>query len=160
MVGDPEPEVRAAPGSDGIATPHYRDGVQRILVATDDDAVAAAIDAALAGRNTRVDRVRSGRVVRSEVIEEPTDLVILDMQIGSMGAVAVCLDLRLEAGAGRIDPQRVMLLLDRDADIFLARRSEADAWLIKPLDALRIQRAAAAVLADGEFREDARTAIG
>lgn len=129
-------------------------------MATDDDAVAEAIDAALAGRNTRVDRVRSGRVVRSEVIDTPTDLVILDMQIGSMGAVAVCLDLGLEAGAGRIDPQRVMLLLDRDADIFLARRSGADAWLIKPLDALRIQRAAAAVLADGEFREEPRTAIG
>ena len=160
MVGDAAAEVRAASGSDGSAAPHYRDDVQRILLATDDDAVAEAIDAALAGKNTRVDRVRSGRVVRAEVIAEPTDLVILDMQIGSMGAVAVCLDLRLEAGAGRIDPQRVMLLLDRDADIFLARRSDADAWLIKPLDALRIQRAAAAVLADGEFREAARTAIG
>ena len=29
------------------------------------------------------------------------------------------------------------MLLDRDADVFLARRSDADGWLVKPLDAFR-----------------------
>ena len=44
-------------------------------------------------------------------------------------------------------------LLDRKADIHLARRSGAEGWLIKPLDALRLHKAAAAVLDGGEYRE-------
>ena len=38
------------------------------------------------------------------------------------------------------------MLLDREADVFLARRSEADGWLVKPLDAFRLRRAATAIL--------------
>jgi DNA-binding NarL/FixJ family response regulator len=41
------------------------------------------------------------------------------------------------------------MLLDRKADVHLARRSGANGWIIKPLDALRLQRAANAV-AGGE----------
>jgi DNA-binding response OmpR family regulator len=134
--------------------------VQRILVATDDDTVAADVDAALGSSTTEVLRVRQGRSVRAAVIENSPDLVILDLQVGSMGGMAASLDLRLEEGADRLDPQRILLLLDRDADIFLARRSAADGWLVKPLDAFRLQRAAQALLGGGEFREQARTAIG
>ena len=134
--------------------------VQRILVATDDDAVAAKVDAALGSSSTQVLRVRQGRAVRAAVIEHAPDLVVLDLQVGSMGGMAVSLDLRLEEGAGRLDPQRILLLLDRDADIFLARRSDADGWLIKPLDSIRLKRAANALASGGEFREEPRTAVG
>ena len=34
------------------------------------------------------------------------------------------------------------MLLDRAADMFLAHRADADGWLIKPLDAFRLRRAA------------------
>ena len=47
----------------------------------------------------------------------------------------------------------IMMLLDRSADVFLARRSDADGWLVKPLDAIRIRRAAEALLAGGEYHE-------
>ncbi len=50
-----------------------------------------------------------------------------------MGRVATLLDLRLEEGAGRLEARPIMLLLDREADEFIARRSGADAWLTKPL---------------------------
>ena len=39
------------------------------------------------------------------------------------------------------------MLLDRDADVFLARRSGADGWVVKPLDAFSLRRAATAILA-------------
>ena len=39
------------------------------------------------------------------------------------------------------------MLLDRQADVHLAKRSAADAWVVKPLDALTLQRTVAAVLA-------------
>jgi AmiR/NasT family two-component response regulator len=41
-----------------------------------------------------------------------------------------------------------VLLLDRAADSLLAEQSGADARLVKPLDALRLQDVVAAVLGD------------
>ena len=62
--------------------------------------------------------------------------------------MATCLDLRLEERAERIPPQRVVMLLDRDADVFLARRAEADAWIVKPVDPLALRRTARDAMAD------------
>ena len=45
------------------------------------------------------------------------------------------------------------MLLDRQADVFLAQRSGADGWLVKPLDALRLKRALLAVMEGGTFTE-------
>ena len=56
------------------------------------------------------------------------------MQIGNMGGIAVAIDLRLEAGAGRVPDVSILLLLDREADRFLAKRADADAELVKPID--------------------------
>ena len=47
------------------------------------------------------------------------DVAVLDMQIGKMGGIAVSLDLRLEASAGRIPDVAILLLLDREVDRFL-----------------------------------------
>jgi len=128
-------------------------GVPDVLVATDADWIAAEVDAALAGPDQRVVRVRHGRDVRPAVAASPPDLVVLDLQIGNMGGMATCLDLRLEEGAGRIDRVPVLMLLDRSADVFLAQRAEADGWLIKPIDAFRLRRAATALMADGTYVE-------
>ena len=124
-----------------------------VLLATDSDEVFTEIDAALGSSDTRVNRVRTGREVRQAVIDSDPDLVILDLQIGSMGGFATCLDLRLEEGADRLEPQAILLLLDREADVFMARRSGADGWLIKPLSARRIEAAAAAVMAGESLTE-------
>lgn len=132
---------------------NYPRSVQNVLLATDSDAVFAEVDAALGSSETQVLRVRTGREVRAAVIELNPDVVILDLQIGSMGGVAACLDLRHEEGADRLDPQAILLLLDRDADVFVARRSGADAWLVKPLGARRLAAAVAAVRAGESFTE-------
>ena len=47
----------------------------------------------------------------------------------------------------------VLMLLDRGADVFLARPADADGWLIKPLDAYRLRAAADALLAEGQWFE-------
>jgi len=80
-------------------------------------------------------------------------VAVLDLQIGSMGAMAVTMDLRLDHSDHRIPNVPVLMLLDRKADVHLARRSGANGWIIKPLDALRIQRAAHAV-ANGDSWHD------
>jgi DNA-binding response OmpR family regulator len=124
-----------------------------ILIATDADEVFDEVDAALADGTTDVQRVHAGREVLPAVIEAAPELVVLDLQIGNMGGVATCLGLRNEESFDRIEPQRVLILLDRRADVFIARRAGADGWLIKPTNPLRLRRAAEAVLAGGTYTE-------
>jgi len=123
------------------------DGVNRtVLLATDADEVFDEVDAALADSATTVARVRAGSDVLAAVRELAPELVVLDLQIGNMGGVATALALRNEEGVGRLDPVRILMLLDRTADVFLARRARSDGWLIKPIDPLRLMRATNAVL--------------
>jgi DNA-binding response OmpR family regulator len=68
------------------------------------------------------------------VLEQGPDVAVLDMQIGNMGGIAASIDLRLEASAGRVPDVAILLLLDREADRFLAKRGDADAELVKPVD--------------------------
>jgi DNA-binding response OmpR family regulator len=51
----------------------------------------------------------------------------------------------------------VLLLLDRDVDVFLARRSGADGWVVKPLDAFSLRNAATAIL-EGKWVPEANPA--
>ena len=127
---------------------HYAEGVEYVLVATDSDDLFDDVDASLGDDRCEVGRVNSGAAVFGAVRERQPDLVVLDLQIGNMGGMATSLHLRNEAGGRRLAPQRILLLLDRGADVFLARESEADGWMIKPIDSFRLRRAADAV-ADG-----------
>lgn len=117
-----------------------------MLLATDADAVYDEVEAALADEETTVRRVRSGREVPLAIADAAPDLVVLDLQIGTMGGVATCLHLRHESEDGRLPEVPILILLDRAADVFLARRSGADGWLVKPLDAFSLRRTATAIL--------------
>jgi DNA-binding response OmpR family regulator len=123
--------------------------VSNVLIATDADWIFDEVAAALADDERTVTRVRRGADVLGAVLELQPELVVLDLQIGNMGGMATCITLRQDAEAGRIEPTKILMLLDRDADVFLARRADADGWLIKPIDAFRLRKATAA-LARGE----------
>lgn len=127
--------------------------MQYVLLATDSDVVTAEIEAAIGSTEVEIERVHTGQEVRQAVLDSEPDLVILDMQIGNMGGIAACHDLRLEIGAGRLAPLPILMLLDREADVFLAARSDADGWLIKPLDPRRVSRAVATLIAGGSLTE-------
>jgi DNA-binding NarL/FixJ family response regulator len=127
--------------------------VSEILIATDADAVYDEINSVVASTGTVVRRVRSGAAVRESINARPVDLAVVDLQIGAMGGVAVALDIRLEVDAGRLAPAPVLLLLDRRADVFLARRSGVEGWLLKPLDPRRIRRAVSALIGGGTFHD-------
>ena len=64
-----------------------------------------------------------------------------------MGGMAVTMALRLDESAGTLPHVPVLMLLDRQADIHLAKRCAADRYLVKPLDPWAIKRAARAILA-------------
>ncbi len=118
-----------------------------VLLATEANWVVETITEALEDSDISVSSISDGRAVLERVIKDKPDLVIVDLQIGSMGGMAVCKDLRLESGANRLERVPILLLLDRSADVFLAKHSEADAWLAKPLNALSIRREVERLLA-------------
>lgn len=118
-----------------------------ILVAADARWVRDQVRAAFVSPGQRVVEVTRGQDVRATVGDENPDLVILDMQIGNMGGIAVAVDLRLEESAGRLPRSTILLLVDREADRFLANRAETDAVLVKPVDAGTLRRSAKRLLA-------------
>lgn len=124
-----------------------------ILLATDADWIVDEITAALGGPDTTFTVCRDGRLVARVVNERVPDLAILDLQVGSMGGMAITMDLRLDESSGNAPHVPAIMLLDRHADLFLAQRSGADGWLIKPLDALRLRRAMMAVTQGGTYFE-------
>lgn len=117
-----------------------------ILVATDADYVLDDITAALSGPDTSFTVCRDGRDVTKVVQGRTPDLAILDLQVGSMGAMAVTMALRLDESSGIGPHVPVLMLLDRKADLHLAKRSAADGWVIKPLDAMMLQAAVDAII--------------
>jgi DNA-binding NarL/FixJ family response regulator len=126
--------------------------VPDILLATDAEWILDEVEAAIGGVHT-LHRVRAGVDVVPAVRQVDPAMVILDLQIGNMGGVASCLAIRHEEGDGRLDERPVLLLLDREADVFIAQQARADGWLVKPLDAFRLLRAIERTLAGGVVTE-------
>lgn len=122
-------------------------------MASDAESVINDVSAAITDPDTTLTVVRAGIDVLPAVEAQCPDLVILDLQIGNMGGMATCINLRLEQSADRIDHVPVLMLLDRRPDVFLARRSQAEGWLVKPLDSIRLRRAVRALLDGGTWHD-------
>jgi CheY-like chemotaxis protein len=121
--------------------------VSTILVAADAKWVRDLVKSACTAPGQEVLEATRGQDVRGIVGEREPDLVVLDMQIANMGGLAVAIDLRLEGSAGRIPDVSILLLLDREADRFLAKRVDADAELVKPVDPGTLRRTVDRLLA-------------
>lgn len=124
-----------------------------ILIATDEQWVVNEVVAALDSPSTTFEIVSNGRHVSRAVAAQTPDIAILDMQVGSMGGMAITMDLRLDQSDGRLPKVPVLMMLDRVADIHMARRSGADGWTIKPLDSLRLRKAVNEIAAGGCYAE-------
>jgi DNA-binding response OmpR family regulator len=131
-----------------------------IVVASDADWVRDQVRAALCGPGFEVIDVERGHDVRKAVADRQPDLVIVDLQIANMGGMAVSIDLRLEESGGRLPHVPILLLLDREADRFLARRSAADAMLVKPIDAGTLRRTVKNLLAAAETPSGPEEEVG
>jgi DNA-binding response OmpR family regulator len=128
--------------------------VPTILVASDASSVRAEVAAVVGEPGVEVIEIDTGGAVPAAVHDHQPDLLVVDLQMGNMGGMAVCLELRLEESYGNLPHVPVLMLLDRRADVFLARRSGAEGWVVKPLDPLRIRRAARALRDGGTYHDE------
>ena len=128
--------------------------MRTLLVASDAPSVRAEVAAIARTPDVTVVEARSGPAVMTSVAESEPDLVVVDLQMGSMGGMAVCLELRLEASYGKLGHIPVLMLLDRRPDVFLARRSGAEGWVVKPLDPIRLRRAITSLLDGGTYYDE------
>ena len=111
------------------------------LVVADGSWVTNEVRSALSVGSWHIDEINDPRTVTERLEESRVDAVIIDMQVGSKGGMAVVRSIR-QATEPNARP-RMVLLLDRSADEFLARRAGADASVFKPFDALELRNALA-----------------
>jgi CheY-like chemotaxis protein len=99
-----------------------------------------SVQAALSGTAWRLSIGSDPRQAVGLWVEAHHEVVLIDSQIGSMGGMAVSRDLRAAAVGAGIDPPSIVLLLDRDLDAALARRSGAAASILKPFRIFEMRR--------------------
>lgn len=112
--------------------------VQLLLVA-DSAWVRNDVEASLPSSQWSIHHADPRMVVDAAKGHPPT-AVIVDMQVGSMGGMAVIRSLRDAIAMGQIAPTRLILLLDRKVDQFIAARAGADRSLIKPFTAQDLRK--------------------
>jgi CheY-like chemotaxis protein len=134
--------------------------VTTILVAAEAEWVRNQVRTAFVGPGQSVVEVSRGQDVRGAVADHDPDLVVLDLQIANMGGIAVAIDLRNEESGGRLPHSTILLLLDREADRFLAARADVEGVLVKPVDPGTLRRSAKALLALSKATRDAAASDG
>ncbi|HSM02394.1 MAG TPA: response regulator [Acidimicrobiia bacterium] len=112
-----------------------------ILVVSDETWVLNDVRAALIEPRYTLHEVDDPRQVTERLGETDADVVIVDLQIGSMGGMAVTRAIRDRGAAHSGAAPPVVLLLDRDADAFLAGRSGAVGWVRKPFSTHELRAA-------------------
>ena len=127
----------------GLRSAHMAD----ILLVADVPWVVNDVRAALSEARYSVADLDDPRAVSDAVVEAKPDVLLIDFQVGSMGGMALTRAVRQAAATNGTERPAVILLLDRDADGFLAGRSGADGWLRKPFSADALRTAVEGVLA-------------
>ena len=110
-----------------------------VLVVADGTWVTNEVRSALSVGSWQIEEISDPRTVTARLDESRVDAVIVDMQVGSKGGMAVVRSIRQEIS--EVDRPRTVLLLDREADEFLARRAGADASVLKPINAAELRAA-------------------
>jgi DNA-binding response OmpR family regulator len=103
----------------------------KVLLVADSPWVANQVRSALGGTHDIVE-VTDPSEAEDVATTAEADVVIIDMQVGSMGGMAITRNIKGVVMSGESPDAPIVLLLDRSADEFIAKRSGADAWLIKP----------------------------
>lgn len=105
----------------------------RVIVADKDPYDLEAYKAVLEAPDIRVTTTTDGRELMRLARELLPDVVVVASSLGQMGGFAASRDLKTLATAGVIPEPKVLVLLERACDEWLARWSRCDAWRSKPI---------------------------
>lgn len=97
------------------------------------------VRSALTVGSWEIEEIDDPRSVADRIGESRVDAVVIDMQVGSKGGMAVVRSIR--QATDESSRPRTVLLLDRSADRFLAHRAGADASVLKPINAVELREA-------------------
>jgi DNA-binding response OmpR family regulator len=113
----------------------------RVLVVADETWTRNRVHAALSEPGFELRDVTDPTDVVTALRDNDPDVVVVDLQIASKGGMAITRSLRHAEEIDGIDHVPVVLLLDRRADAFIAKRAGAEAWVQKPFAADELRRA-------------------
>jgi DNA-binding response OmpR family regulator len=114
--------------------------MRKVLLVADASWVRNQVRAGLTS-NVALVELDDPRRVTEQYREERPDVVVIDMQVDSMGGMAIARALRSAEDSEGWGHVAIVMLLDRSADVFIARRAAADAWLVKPASPQELRRA-------------------
>jgi DNA-binding response OmpR family regulator len=106
-----------------------------IVVADKDPYELQALQAALSAPDREILILEDGENIITLVKSRAPDAVVVGASLGQMGGLAVARELKMLADSGAIAATKVIVLLEREADAWIAKWSRCDAWLTKPVEA-------------------------
>ena len=113
----------------------------RVLVVADATWARNDVHAALTSPDFELVDLDDPTQAAAAAADGEIDAVVADLQVSSMGGMAVARAVRETATVSGGEATPVILLLDRSADAFLAGRSGAAGWVIKPFTAQQLRAA-------------------
>jgi DNA-binding response OmpR family regulator len=105
-----------------------------VVVAEKDPIELNALRGALEAPDCEVLTATDGAVVVKLAEQHEPHAVVVAASLGRMGGFAVSRELKTMAEQERIREPWVVVLIEREADAWLAGWSRCDAWLVKPAD--------------------------
>jgi DNA-binding response OmpR family regulator len=116
-----------------------------VLVVEDDPAIRSGLVRALTDRGHSVTAVGGGMDALQSVVDEPPDIVLLDLGLPDVDGQQVLSMLRAVSAV----PVVVVSARDRDADVVAALDAGADDYVVKPVGAEQLDARLRAVLRRG-----------
>jgi DNA-binding response OmpR family regulator len=110
-----------------------------VVIAERDPYELQALRAAFEAPDCEVLAGYDGKVALTLTRERHPEAVVVSSSLGAMGGFAVAREIKTSTDSGEIPEPQVVVLLERDADAWLAKWSRADAWVTKPVDPVDVE---------------------
>jgi len=130
----------------------------RVLIVEDEQDIAGLIKHTLErGGDTRADIVTSGDAALKAALDQPPDLIILDLNLPVIGGLEVCRILRARTGTSRV-PIIMLTAKTSESDRVTGLDVGADDYVTKPFSLRELAARVRAVLRRGKGEDGAASA--